>query len=276
MESIPKKGYFAKELALRTLFGDQAFTDLKKLLDPCCGIGVDKICVEPCGGTPTMCPEITITSAIINCVTGECTVTIVSANTGGAAICGRVQVQVLLPDTTSTYLTIDIDNFCITGDGTTIVNIPGICSLYSIGIFEFGPFPFINANFLAYSPSGPASNIFPASSVSITCPKILLCEGDSGDCLPISCVDGQFQLLVDVDTYQTSSTLIVQWSLNTDPEVWTNLGAPITALPYLTPHTEPVDASALSPETFYKIRVIDSVDNTITSSVQTILTPTAC
>lgn len=48
MESIPKKGYFAKELALRTLFGDKAFADLKKLMDPCCGIGIDNICTSPC------------------------------------------------------------------------------------------------------------------------------------------------------------------------------------------------------------------------------------
>lgn len=46
MESIPKKSYFAKELALRTLFGDQAFIDLKKLLDPCCGGGDTLQC--PC------------------------------------------------------------------------------------------------------------------------------------------------------------------------------------------------------------------------------------
>lgn len=46
------KPYFAKPLALKNLLGETAYNDLKKLLDPCCGIGLDKICTAPCGGGP--------------------------------------------------------------------------------------------------------------------------------------------------------------------------------------------------------------------------------
>lgn len=269
MESIPKKGYFAKELALRTLFGDQAFADLKKLLDPCCGIGVDKLCVEPCGGDPTMCPEIAISRVVINCVTGECELDIVSSGTGGAVICGRIQVQVPLPPESGMTgsLDFDLDAFCVNGDGTTTFTIPNICGLIDSGIFEFGPFIFANSNFFAYSPSGPASNVFPSSLVSLTCPAIVLCEDSSEffDCAVITCVDGALELAIDVAAFQTDATLIVQWSPNVGPEVWTNLGN-ISALPYLTSHIETVDASALAFSDFYKFRVIDSVDGTIISN----------
>ena len=48
--------YFAKTLALKNLLGERAFSDFKRLMDPCCGIGLDKICISPCGGggTPSL------------------------------------------------------------------------------------------------------------------------------------------------------------------------------------------------------------------------------
>lgn len=46
--SIPSNRYFANEQALKSLLGNRAFGDLEKLLDPCCGIGIDNICTDPC------------------------------------------------------------------------------------------------------------------------------------------------------------------------------------------------------------------------------------
>jgi hypothetical protein len=50
------KSYFAKPEAIKAMFGLQAFNDFKRLMDPCCGIGLDKICTSPCGGggTPSL------------------------------------------------------------------------------------------------------------------------------------------------------------------------------------------------------------------------------
>ena len=44
------KPYFAKTLALKNLLGERAFSDFKRLMDPCCGTGVDKViaCSEEC------------------------------------------------------------------------------------------------------------------------------------------------------------------------------------------------------------------------------------
>ena len=58
MESIPKKSYFAKELALRILLGDTAYNDLKRLMDPCCGTGVDKVITCSAQCDTTLCDTI--------------------------------------------------------------------------------------------------------------------------------------------------------------------------------------------------------------------------
>lgn len=54
--STPFKNYFANPLALKNLLGPTAYSDFKRLMDPCCGIGLSKICTDPCGGggTPSL------------------------------------------------------------------------------------------------------------------------------------------------------------------------------------------------------------------------------
>lgn len=278
MESIPKKGYFAKELALRTLFGDKAFADLKKLMDPCCGPGVDGLCTEPCGSTPTeMCPKLTIASVTIDCINNICSLELQATDNADNTLCGIIEYGITppppAPDVT---LWIRTDTFCITGNTTTTVNIPGLCTLLSgEGIFELGLLQY-TGDVLAVSPQGPASQIFPNAQISFNCPIINICPGSPlKDCVLISCVDGNFQMSIQLGTFGVSSTLIVQTSPSVGPEVWTDLGT-ISSTPYITTHTETLDASTLVAGETYKVRLVDSLDNSITSDTVFVTAPAPC
>lgn len=189
----PNKRYFTNELALKKLFGPVAFNDLKKLMDPCCGIGVDKICVEPCGGT-SMCPRITITAVNLNCITGDCFATIVVTDSGGAPVTGFFQLQFLVPIPLPLPLNFafQIDTFSVSGDGTFTIPLPNTCLL--LNELDLGTDLFSNITaFFAYQVSGPASNIFPSSQAFVNCPKMTMCVEnlDAGKSCPNTlCVDG--------------------------------------------------------------------------------------
>ncbi len=275
MESIPKKGYFAKELALRTLFGDQAFSDLKKLMDPCCGIGVDKICIAPCGGGPTMCEEIVITAVRINCQTQVCEMDITALNTGGGSISGRIQIQIPIPVLPGVSFVIDADSFSIVGDGSHTVSLPIICSLFASGTFLDGDFPLESANFFAYSLGGVASNLFNNAQTEIICPKIVDCPEDEEiffgkGCPTVICLDGNQTIEFVWELTENGGTFTPPFFFQTTTDIttpftWTTLTsvALVVGVNYIS-----IDISSLTPGQSYGYRIIDSSVPPISSFVE--------
>lgn len=58
----PDSTYFKNPQGIISLFGRRPYEDLNKLLNPCCGIGIDKLCVQPCGGGGVDC------DSVLNCI----------------------------------------------------------------------------------------------------------------------------------------------------------------------------------------------------------------
>lgn len=63
--------YFKNPNGLITLLGQRAYDDLNKLLNPCCGIGLDKICIAPCGGGGSLPFTQVAYGSVLNLITSD-------------------------------------------------------------------------------------------------------------------------------------------------------------------------------------------------------------
>lgn len=259
------KPYFAKPLALKNLLGERAFNDFKKLMDPCCGCGVD----VACGGGTTMCPSIQITAVSINCQTGECSLTLVVTNANGP-LSGRIQLQV--PVLLGIQIVIDTDNFSVPGNGTFTIPMPIMCQLVSGGNLFDGGLPLTTANFFAYNPNGVASNVFSAASATFNCPTINECGNNDGKfCPDVQCVLGIRTMTLHPTLTENGGTFTGPFYLQTAPEntppyTWTTVG-PLSPTPVVGTNTVTIDITSL-PLGTYSYRIIDSSIPPISSYVE--------
>lgn len=176
--------YFAKPLALKTLLGERAFSDLKKLMDPCCGIGIENICTAPCNSDnpDEMCPTLTITDINLNCNDcAENTITVVvDGMTSPVPLIGSVFATInILSLLGIPPIGIEMATFNFSTDGTYVLPISWICSGSVLGIgFSNILLPFRSLlTFIAFVPNGPASIGYRGDLIDVFCRSVDMCAG---------------------------------------------------------------------------------------------------